>query len=229
MTDIINRPAHYTAQPVESIELVQYMPFMVGNAFKYVWRYRLKNGLEDLQKARYYINRQLDCFEGDTPREWELPFPLTRSKMLFFADNIPKINRCDFNCDEKECLKALTHYCDFGNTEHLRDAQQALDRIIKAWKERYKFCDFDSEILNHDVWRFRVSAWGNDYLAIQASTWADEEEYKHDEEVPYVEFIVDTNLNVEVYDDLYDVNIQQAQKVLNDLLDKNFSTEGEIK
>jgi hypothetical protein len=31
----------------------------VGNAIKYLWRADLKGGVEDLQKARWYIDREL--------------------------------------------------------------------------------------------------------------------------------------------------------------------------
>lgn len=46
--DNVNHPAHYTdnTKPCECIEVAQYHSFCVGNAIKYVWRYRLK-GHED--------------------------------------------------------------------------------------------------------------------------------------------------------------------------------------
>ncbi|WP_095210292.1 DUF3310 domain-containing protein [Endozoicomonas ascidiicola] len=34
--------------------------YLRGNAFKYQWRYRNKNGLEDLKKAKVYLNWQID-------------------------------------------------------------------------------------------------------------------------------------------------------------------------
>ena len=56
MKDNIN-PQHYRSQPVECIEITQYMDFLLGNAFKYVWRHKEKNGSEDLKKALWYVNR----------------------------------------------------------------------------------------------------------------------------------------------------------------------------
>lgn len=61
--DNINHPAHYTdnTKPCECIEVAQYHSFCVGNAIKYVWRYRLKGRpLEDLQKAEWYLQRAID-------------------------------------------------------------------------------------------------------------------------------------------------------------------------
>ena len=59
MSEKVNNPAHYTQQPVECIEFTQHMTFCLGNAFKYVWRYADKNGVEDLKKAQWYLRRQL--------------------------------------------------------------------------------------------------------------------------------------------------------------------------
>ena len=33
------------------------MSFLEGNVVKYVTRYRMKNGLEDLEKAKWYLER----------------------------------------------------------------------------------------------------------------------------------------------------------------------------
>ena len=35
------------------------------NAFKYLWRWPYKNGIEDLQKARWYIDRLIEELETD--------------------------------------------------------------------------------------------------------------------------------------------------------------------
>jgi hypothetical protein len=35
------------------------MNFCTGNAIKYLWRSELKNGIEDLKKARWYIDREI--------------------------------------------------------------------------------------------------------------------------------------------------------------------------
>ena len=59
MSDKVNQPEHYTQQPVECIEFTQHLNYCMGNAFKYVWRYADKNGVEDLKKAQWYLQRQL--------------------------------------------------------------------------------------------------------------------------------------------------------------------------
>lgn len=60
--DVVNHPRHYTSNPngVECIDVVEHMPFCVGNAIKYLWRADLKeNALEDLRKARWYVDREI--------------------------------------------------------------------------------------------------------------------------------------------------------------------------
>jgi hypothetical protein len=56
----VDHPTHYNSHPsgVEAIEIVQYMGFCLGNAFKYVYRYQHKNGTEDLKKAIWYLKHQ---------------------------------------------------------------------------------------------------------------------------------------------------------------------------
>lgn len=63
--DPVNHPAHYTRGGIECIDAiaaaVQDLPgkeaWLVGQIIKYVWRYRWKNGAEDLEKARFYLDR----------------------------------------------------------------------------------------------------------------------------------------------------------------------------
>ena len=62
MTDTVNNPKHYTSHPsgVECIEITEHMNFCLGNAVKYVWRASLKGKeIEDLRKARWYIDREI--------------------------------------------------------------------------------------------------------------------------------------------------------------------------
>ncbi len=69
MSDLVNHPSHYTSHPsgIEAIEVTRHMNFNLGNAVKYVWRADLKgNSLQDLQKARFYINDEIERLQGTT-------------------------------------------------------------------------------------------------------------------------------------------------------------------
>ncbi len=54
-------PEHYKthASGIECIEVTGRMGFCLGNAIKYLWRCDQKGGIEDLQKARWYIDREI--------------------------------------------------------------------------------------------------------------------------------------------------------------------------
>ena len=60
--DPVNNPSHYTGHPsgIECIQITEHMGFNLGNALKYIWRCDLKlDAVEDLKKARWYIDREL--------------------------------------------------------------------------------------------------------------------------------------------------------------------------
>lgn len=67
-TDNVNHPAHYTAGGVECIDalkaatvnLTGIEAVCTANAIKYLWRWKHKNGVEDLKKAKWYIDRLID-------------------------------------------------------------------------------------------------------------------------------------------------------------------------
>lgn len=68
--DPVNSPAHYTSGGIECIEAMQaafgaeaVKDFCLCNTFKYLWRHRNKNGVEDLKKARWYLNRLIEAVE----------------------------------------------------------------------------------------------------------------------------------------------------------------------
>lgn len=61
--DPVNHPKHYTDHPsgIECIQITEHMGFNLGNAIKYIWRCDLKKlAIEDLQKAIWYIQREID-------------------------------------------------------------------------------------------------------------------------------------------------------------------------
>lgn len=72
MADNVSHPSHYETGKFECIEVMQEVfgteavqNFCVCNAFKYLYRHRRKNGKEDIEKARWYINKYLELEEKD--------------------------------------------------------------------------------------------------------------------------------------------------------------------
>lgn len=66
--EAVNHPKHYNEHPsgVECITIAEHFGFCLGNAIKYIWRAGLKsaNALEDLKKARWYLDREISRLEG---------------------------------------------------------------------------------------------------------------------------------------------------------------------
>jgi|TARA_A100000171_G_scaffold4016_1_gene3284 hypothetical protein len=68
--DMVNHPPHYNNQGIECIEAIAaatgegYEFYLQGNIMKYLWRYRYKNGTEDLKKARWYLDKLITEVEG---------------------------------------------------------------------------------------------------------------------------------------------------------------------
>lgn len=60
--DPVDHPSHYTSHPsgIECIQVTERMSFCLGNAVKYIWRADLKdNAIEDLEKAAWYLQREI--------------------------------------------------------------------------------------------------------------------------------------------------------------------------
>lgn len=74
MSDPIHNPAHYTAYPVQPIEITRYLGFNMGNVVKYVLRAPYKGGPEDLRKALQYL-----AWEIETPMRRLTPVTLERA------------------------------------------------------------------------------------------------------------------------------------------------------
>ncbi len=66
--DNVNHPSHYTQGAIECIEAIKEATkgllgieaVCTANIIKYVWRWKFKNGVEDLRKARWYLDRLIE-------------------------------------------------------------------------------------------------------------------------------------------------------------------------
>jgi len=63
--DPVNKPEHYRKGDIECIDAIRaalgdgFPDYCQGNIIKYVWRYKNKNGVEDLLKAQWYLNAMI--------------------------------------------------------------------------------------------------------------------------------------------------------------------------
>ena len=66
MVDNVNNPSHYNQAGIECIDAILaatgdgFEYYLQGNIMKYLWRYRYKNGTEDLRKAQWYLNKLIE-------------------------------------------------------------------------------------------------------------------------------------------------------------------------
>ena len=75
MNDAVNHPQHYQGEGgLECIAAIKgsmppdgFQDYCKGNVLKYLWRFRLKNGVEDLKKARVYLNFMIESAEEGEP------------------------------------------------------------------------------------------------------------------------------------------------------------------
>lgn len=71
--DMVNKPPHYTNGSIECIDAIESAIVNLsgveakctGDAIKYLWRWKQKNGVEDLKKAIWYINHMIQKIERD--------------------------------------------------------------------------------------------------------------------------------------------------------------------
>ncbi len=66
--DMVNNPPHYRNHPsgVDCIVILEHFNFCLGNAMKYIWRAGKKGDshIEDLEKAAWYLNREIERLKG---------------------------------------------------------------------------------------------------------------------------------------------------------------------
>lgn len=70
VNDNVNHPSHYETGSFECIDVMletqgkeAVKNFCLCNAFKYIYRHNNKNGLEDIQKAKWYIDKYIELSE----------------------------------------------------------------------------------------------------------------------------------------------------------------------
>jgi hypothetical protein len=71
--DMVNHPPHYNNGKVECIDAMESATVnkkgieavCTANVIKYLWRYETKNGIEDVKKAKWYLDKLLTKLESE--------------------------------------------------------------------------------------------------------------------------------------------------------------------
>jgi hypothetical protein len=69
--DVVNHPPHYNKGKVECIDAIESAvsdlhgieAVCTANAIKYLYRWKAKDGVESLKKARWYLDRLINTLE----------------------------------------------------------------------------------------------------------------------------------------------------------------------
>lgn len=86
--DNVNHPQHYkAANGLEAIDVIEaftsdlsgFEATHTGNALKYLLRWKRKNGLEDLKKARWYLDRLIEKME-QRQKQFSISFEIKGNK-----------------------------------------------------------------------------------------------------------------------------------------------------
>lgn len=74
--DLVKSPPHYTQGKIEVIDYIrdkltkeQFIGYCIGNVLKYVSRYQLKGGKQDLEKAEVYLEWAIERMDGKRGKE----------------------------------------------------------------------------------------------------------------------------------------------------------------
>lgn len=121
MNDMVNHPPHYEPVPgidFECIELTRDMTFDCGNAVKYMWRTDRKNGIEDIKKARWYINDAIENYDD------VIIAIVSRDKGRRAAQRLQEVAKAQADPSRKWFFYALSR-------RDLAEALEALDSLLR--------------------------------------------------------------------------------------------------
>lgn len=140
MTDTIN-PDHYKTHQsgIECIEITEHMNFCIGNAIKYLWRSGLKgNAVDDLQKAAWYIDREIARLKKAEVDQMELCRPAEISQALKTPD----------------CIHAMSEYIDNEKYSVTFEEDEAFASLKS---ENWNAPDFGPALCTHSRWHYYQS------------------------------------------------------------------------
>ena len=114
--------SHYKSMPYQPICLIGMLEldFFQGNVVKYVTRYKLKDGVRDLEKAKHYCKMAMELEKKPAPDAVYL------SEAIDDVCDFVKQNQFDF-----EVYMILMHVV----RRHWEEAEQAIDELINKEKQ----------------------------------------------------------------------------------------------
>ena len=114
--------SHYKLMPFQPISLIGMLEldFFQGNVVKYVTRYKLKDGVRDLEKAKHY------CQMAEELENKQAPDAVYLSEAIDDVWDFVRKNNLDY-----EVYMILMHVV----RRHWEEAEQAIDELINKEKQ----------------------------------------------------------------------------------------------
>ena len=112
-----NHYKRFKIQPIEFIALNNFN-FLEGNVVKYICRYRFKDGLKDLEKAKHYIEMLIELRDYFGRELSHLVFNL-ENKILYLEGRI---------------IKRIWRYSRSKDIKELEIALECIDKLIEEYK-----------------------------------------------------------------------------------------------
>lgn len=114
MADNVNHPSHYESGKFECIDVMletqgleAVKDFCMCNAFKYIYRHKRKNGLEDLKKAKWYLDKYIELYDKEEVPSSDMcsytfpPICTACKYSAYSSSDEPCLNCEDYDCFEK--------------------------------------------------------------------------------------------------------------------------------
>ena len=161
----VNHPDRYNKSGIEVIDIIKAYTavlkgeeaFDIGNAIKYICRYKDKNGVEDLKKAIFYINDAIMLNSGDTyssdmkyikehfdtydildqlaEEAAELSQAALKLKRAMKGTNPTPVSLVDAN---KQLIEEYSDVCNVANVMGISIDHDICASKMKRWVERTK-------------------------------------------------------------------------------------------
>lgn len=134
--DNVNHPKHYTQGNVECIDALAAATINLqgleavctANAIKYLWRWKNKNGVEDLQKAKWYIDKMINTSTTDSALEVDLNI----TKWHEGKEEMPK--DCYIIVKQHDIVEPILCFVDkYGNISDTYSSESVERDEIEYW------------------------------------------------------------------------------------------------
>ena len=128
--DMVNQPPHYTYGKIEVIDIIDALQlgYYEGQVVKYVARYKHKNGVQDLEKAEWYLNRFIDITERRIQRNNSL-------------EVVDIINALKLRSYEEQIMQYLVKYKHSVDINDLKEVKHNLQLLIQDVKKQIMYKD----------------------------------------------------------------------------------------